>query len=142
MRLPLTQPPSLLLKQEGDLISKGFLHRLIRETTLGSVQYLHLLPLSFAGFQPSEWTGHHQKAYNICMPRPSAVYAALFRMLVSYRRKGRVRSSLIAELELLVNYHLLGLSLGYCVPEDDEGWDEPDMRAREKKAVCMLRNRY
>ncbi|KAI0808918.1 hypothetical protein BC629DRAFT_1282336 [Irpex lacteus] len=140
MRLPLTQPPSLLLKREGDLISKGFPHRLSRETTLGSVQYLHLLPLSFAGFQPSEWTEHHQKAYTICMPRLSAVYAALFRILASYRRKGHVCSSLTAELELLVNCDLLGLSLGYHVPEDDKGWDEPNMRAREKNAVCMLRN--
>ncbi len=140
MRLPFTQPPSLLLKQEDNLISKGFLHRLTRKTTPGSVQYLHLLFLSFAGFQPSEWTEHHQKAYIIRMPWPSAVYAALFRMLTSYRRKDRVRSSLIAELELLVNYHLLGLSLGYRVPEDDEGWDESDMDVREEKVVCMVRN--
>lgn len=140
MQLPLTLPPSLLLKTEGDLISKGRLHRLTRNTEPGSVQYLHLLPLSFAGFEPSEWTTDRHPSYTVFVPRPSAAYAAILRIMASYPRQGPVRLSLEAEVELLLDYHFLDLQLGYIDPDDDEARTALDVDSRVEKAVCTVRN--
>ncbi|KAI0089717.1 hypothetical protein BDY19DRAFT_992690 [Irpex rosettiformis] len=143
MHLPLTSPPSLLVETQGDLITKGRLHRLTRAATLGSVQFLHLVPLSFAGpFLPSELTEERHETYTLSIPRPSAVYASLLRIIASCPRGDcPTRRSLGAELELLVNYHLLGLPMGYRVPaeDDDEAWDALDLDGRAERAVCTVR---
>ncbi|KAI0089704.1 hypothetical protein BDY19DRAFT_888854 [Irpex rosettiformis] len=137
--LPLTPPPPLLVDTVGDLITKGYLHRLTHATVPGAVQYLHLLPLSFAGFRTSELVEEHHPSYTLSVPRPSAVYACLLRIMASYpRRNSPVRGYLEAELELLVNYHLIDLQIGYLDSEDEESWDALGMDAKVENAACTV----
>ena len=145
MGLPLVSPPSLLAKTEGELVTKARLHRLTCAPVFGDAQYLHLLPLSIADFHPSELVEERHPSYSLLVPRQSAVYACIMRIMAAYPRgtsSTGIRGSLGSELELLVNYNLLELPLGYRTPDgdDDEAWQELDIDGRVDKAVCVLRN--
>lgn len=148
MHLPLSSPPPLLAYMEGDLVTKGRLHRLTRSTAQEDVQYLNLLPLSFGGLLPSELSEQRFKTYSLFVPRQSAVYACILRILATYPRSNSpVRESLTAELELLINYNLLELPLGYRTPDDDDDDRDDDQRyglsdmdERVEKAVSTVRN--
>lgn len=153
LHLPLTSPPSLLACTEGDLVTQGRLHRLTRFTGSEGAQYLNLLPLSFGGFLPSELEEQRFKTYTLSIPKQSAVYACILRLISTYpRRNSPVRESLTAELELLVNYNLLELPLGYRTPDTDrddkddkaEGenydeWEALGIDERVEKAVRTVR---
>ena len=154
MHLPLSPPPPLLAYMEGVLVTEGRLHRLTRSTAQEDAQYLNLLPLSFGGFLPSELNEQRFNTYNLFVPRQSAVYACILRIIATYPRSNSpVRGSLTAELELLINYNLLKLPLGYRTPDDDnggadddddedddEGQGLSDLNERVEKAVCTVRN--
>ncbi|KAI0681793.1 hypothetical protein BC835DRAFT_1486575 [Cytidiella melzeri] len=137
MHLPLT----LLLKTEGDLIVKCYLYRLTQGTTLGAVQYLHLFPASFTGYTPSELIQDPHSSYALLVPRPSAVYAAILRLMASYpRRNSPVCMSLKCELELLINYNLLDLQMGYVDPDDEARVVELEFDRRIDEAMRTLRS--
>jgi hypothetical protein len=140
LHLPATPPPTLLLKTSGDLISKGRLYRLTRSSEPGIVQYLHLLPASFVGYTQPELVVQHYSSYTISVPRASAVYASIIRLMATYPRSNwPVRTTLCAELEMYFNHHLLGLPAGSLKCETDEEWAALEIDRRMIEAVCQIR---
>ncbi|KAI0724635.1 hypothetical protein C8T65DRAFT_723847 [Cerioporus squamosus] len=71
------------------------------------------------------------------IPRPSTVYAGILRMMRKYRLLCPERYRLQSDLELLVNYNLLGLDRGFAADEDREafGMDQRIQHAVERIRV-------
>ncbi|KAL1706096.1 hypothetical protein EV121DRAFT_269363 [Schizophyllum commune] len=72
---------------------------------------IHLVPASLPGYtedelEPTPLDGTTATLY---VPRPSAVYAGILRMMLKYRKFCSERYKLQSDLELLVYYNLLGL---------------------------------
>ncbi|KAF8901179.1 hypothetical protein CPB84DRAFT_1815254 [Gymnopilus junonius] len=141
LNLPLSPPHDLLVKSSGDFYSKGRLHRLTRSTTLESVQYLHLFPASFPAYLSSELVKDTSQSpdYTLLVPRASAVYASILRLLASHPRKNpRIRNRLLSDLEMLIHYNLMDLQGGFVDSDDDEQWDTLQMDSRIETAVATV----
>ena len=89
-------------------------------------QHLVLYPLSFATFRPCEILEQSAQYSNlrrcsrILVPRPSAVYASLMRMMLRYPTNSTTWSILHVDVSQLVLYHLLGYTLETISDEEDE----------------------
>lgn len=143
MGLPLSQPPNILTVTSGDLYTLGHLYRLTRSTLMSTVQFLHLFPASFASFAPSELyatPNHISPSLLILVPRAPAIYSSLMRIMSRYPRNWRARTTLAAQLELLINYHLLGYHLedGYVDMEDEELCKELNVDRRVTDAIALV----
>ena len=131
---------------DGDFHAKGHFHRITHSTLESSVQHLVLYPLSFSSLDWSEVTKqapYHirpsPRCENIFVPRPSAVYASLIRIMLSYPRYCSTRTNLESDLSELIGYHLLGLENGYVDPDDDESWQSLEISRRITEAVLSVR---
>lgn len=123
MGLPLQTPSEFSLLTRGDMEAKGRSH-LIRRSAFN--HRLVVYPLSFAAFrsceiseQPVQYSKLHRCSH-ILVPRPSAVYASLMRMMRRYPTHSTNWSTLRAEMADLHLYHLLGYTLETISDEDDE----------------------
>ena len=144
--LPVWPPSKLLMQSEGDFSAKGIYHRISRSTLPSSVSSIALFPLSFSTLLPSELERkppHHIRPSTRCpsilVPRPSAVYASLIRMMAKYPRYCSTRTVLASDLSELVGYNFLDLQLGYIDPEDEELWEKLDVDGRIHRAVAQVR---
>ena len=141
MRLPLTTPQNYLLLSEGDFLRRGRMHRVSRRTDLHGIQCIHLMPASLPAYAPEELepTPLRDTSVTLYAPRPSAVYAGIFRMMLKYRRHCAERRVLQSDLELLVNYNLLGLDnvKGFAMEGNDEALG---MDRRIEAAVERIRS--
>lgn len=89
-------------------------------------QHLVLYPLSFSAFRPCELLeqpvqySNLRRCERILVPRPSAVYASLMRMMLRYPTNSTTWSVLRVDMSQLVLYHLLGYTLETISDEEDE----------------------
>ncbi|KAI5833546.1 hypothetical protein K523DRAFT_361038 [Schizophyllum commune Tattone D] len=110
MGLPLTTLPNHLINNEGDFLRRSRLHRVTQATDCYRLQCIHLVPASLPGYtedelEPTPLDGTTATLY---VPRPSAVYAGILRMMRKYRKFCSERYKLQSDLELLIYYNLLG----------------------------------
>lgn len=117
----------LSLETEGDMRAKGHFYRLKQSATTPVLdQHLVLYPLSFAAFRPCEISeqpaqySNLRRCSRILVPRPSAVYASLMRMMLRYPTNSTTWSVLWVDVGQLVLYHLLGYTLETISDEEDE----------------------
>jgi len=122
--------------------AKGHFYRIKQSATMPVLdQHLVLYPLSFAAFRPCEISeqpaqySNLRRCSRILVPRPSAVYASLMRMMLRYPTNSTTWSVLRADMSQLVLYHLLGYTLETI--SDDE--DEEDENRRIDAAVEVVR---
>ncbi|KAF4613878.1 hypothetical protein D9613_007534 [Agrocybe pediades] len=143
--LPITPPSKFLKAVYGDLCNKGRFHRITKTKLPSGIQNIVIYPLSFTTLDPSEMTleqpNHMQpsRCGPILVPRPSAVYASLVRMIVRCPQYSRIRTSLQSELSELIGYHLLRLEDGYVNPEDEETCEDVGIDRRIATAVSLVR---
>ncbi|KAK7036753.1 hypothetical protein VNI00_011419 [Paramarasmius palmivorus] len=137
--LPAFYPDNTL---QGDFLTLAKTHRITRSTAPGLLQYLSLLPASFASFTPEELSEIHilppkgssfDHTLHIYSPRPSAVYSCLFRALSRYPRSARTRGTLLADLAELIRYNLLKATCfnEETIDDDAEEYnvdDDPDVQ--------------
>jgi hypothetical protein len=110
-----------MIVTEGDLMDIIRLYRLTSEFKLESLQYLHILPASFAGYIPRELVLRHIPSYVLSIPEPSAVYASNIHIMVCHPPVASpVLITLEAEPHTLIVYHLLGIPAGSLRRETDE----------------------
>ncbi|THU96255.1 hypothetical protein K435DRAFT_858749 [Dendrothele bispora CBS 962.96] len=130
--LPIDQPASFVFGKEGDFMKLGKIHRITRSSLPGKVRYLILLPSSFASFAPEELHKipvyppkalHDHEPVYISSPRPSAVYAFLFRALARYPRAAHTRHELLSDLAELIRYDMYKMM---CFNEEGEDSDDYD----------------
>ncbi|THH16508.1 hypothetical protein EW146_g4140 [Bondarzewia mesenterica] len=147
MGLPLSPPAPILVKSSGDFFSKGHLHRLTRSTSLGLVQYLILLPLSFASYTSSELdllpritSLPSPTSQTILVPQPTAVYASILRAMAAYPRWSPTRQTLESNLSELIGYHLYDLQEGYVDIDDEELCQTLEVDRRVKDAVQVVKS--
>ncbi|KAL4250063.1 hypothetical protein ABKN59_004914 [Abortiporus biennis] len=143
----LIQPPAspLLAQTEGDMHNMGRHYLVTTYTTLSSSQQIILYPLSYTSLQhaeliksiPSHIT--NSRCSSILIPRPSAVYASLIRMMLRYPQYCSTRTVLESDISELVGYHLLSMDDGYADPEDDEEWEELEVDNRSSEALQLVR---
>ena len=138
MHLPLATLPSYVVSSEGDLLRLGRLHRVSRHTDPFGIQCLHLMPASLPEYTDNELEPIQSSVTSVMLyaPRPSAVYAGILRMMRKYRMHCSERYRLQSDLELLVNYNLLGLEKGFAVEADFEALG---MDQRVETAVERIR---
>ncbi|KAI4525033.1 hypothetical protein K525DRAFT_252679 [Schizophyllum commune Loenen D] len=110
MGLPLTTLPNHLINNEGDFLRRSRLHRVTQAIDCYRLQCIHLVPASLPGYtedelEPTPLDGTTATLY---VPRPSAVYAGILRMMRKYRKFCSERYKLQSDLELLIYYNLLG----------------------------------
>ncbi|RPD55651.1 hypothetical protein L226DRAFT_617047 [Lentinus tigrinus ALCF2SS1-7] len=133
MHLPIATLPNWVV---GDLLRLGRLHRVSRYTDPLRIQSIHLMPASLPGYTEDELEPIPLDKTEVILyiPRPSAVYAGILRMMRKYRLFCPERYRLQSDLELLVNYNLLGLDRGYVADEDCEalGMDQRIQHAVER----------
>lgn len=147
MGLPLSPPWDLLCKVEGDIYTKGTRHRLSRSSAPADVQHLVLYPASFVSLNPEElYTatsihfGRSLSTIKVLVPRPSAVYGWILRMMLKYPRYCSVRTVLDSDLSELVSYHLLDVQEGYVNPDENpELWEELRMEGRMSSACEVVK---
>jgi hypothetical protein len=127
MGLPLTPPPPLSLKTNGDFFSKPHLHRITLSTALSSVQFLMLYPRSFPAFIPSEPISAppltsltSPQCHTILHPAQAAVYASILRIMLAYPRYCSTWRVLNSDLSELIGYNLYDLQIGYVDIDDEE----------------------
>ena len=123
MGLPLQTPSEFSLLTRGDMEAKGRSH-LLRKLTFDYC--LVVYPLSFAAFrhyelseQPVQYSRLHRCSH-ILVPRPSAVFASLMRMMRRHPTNSSNWCTLRAEMADLHLYHLLGYTLETINDEEDE----------------------
>lgn len=134
--LPLSTPDPFLIATEGDFYSKAILHRLTESTKNGSVRYIALYSSSLISFTPPElslftactherFTGIKTLPVEVLVPRPSAVYASLMRLLYQCPRGNSTRSTLQSDLSQLIMHHLYGMSdfVGDTEESNEIDWD-------------------
>ncbi|EPQ55148.1 hypothetical protein GLOTRDRAFT_121418 [Gloeophyllum trabeum ATCC 11539] len=134
MTLPVATLPNSVVSTEGDFLRRGRLHRVTRATDCFGMQCLHLMPAPLPGYteddlEPAPLDGTSLTMY---VPRPSAVYAGILRMMLKYPRWCAEQYKLQADLELLVYYNMLGpekMSAGYELEERE--MDRRGMEAAE-----------
>lgn len=103
-------------------------------------QYIVLYPLSFSTLHPFELSetssqySESEHSSHILVPRPSAVYASLIRMVHLYPTHSSTSSILLSDLSELVTYHLLGYTLE-TLNYEDSGSDVDDDDARRLDAA-------
>jgi hypothetical protein len=146
MGLPRSSPPELLLNTGGDFYAKGRLHRLTRSEMVGPVQYLILYPLSFSSFSLSELTPAPRltslaspRCHTVLVPRPSAVYASILRMMLRYKQYCPTRSVLKSDLSELIGYNLYDLQGGYVDVDDEELCEQLQVDRRIDDAVQYVK---
>lgn len=138
MGLPLQTPSKFSLQTGGDMEAKGRSH-LLRRLTFD--YHLVVYPLSFAAFRHYELSEQPVKysklrrCSHILVPRPSAVYASLMRMMRRYPTNSSNWCTLRAEMADLHLYHLLGYTLETITDEEDE----EDENKRVDAAVETIR---
>jgi len=144
--LPFWPPSRLLMQTEGDFSTKGLYHRITRSTLPSSISSINLFPFSFSTLLPSEIETkppHHVRPSSriptILVPRRSAVYASLIRMMTKYPQYCATRTVLASDLSELVSYDFLDLQCGYVDPDDDALWNELDIDGRIQRAVALAR---
>ncbi|PPR02497.1 hypothetical protein CVT24_002046 [Panaeolus cyanescens] len=144
--LPLSKPSRLHMLSEGDMAAKGIHHRISRSTLPSSVSHIVLYPLSFSTVLPSELERrpplHISSSYRcptIMVPRRTATYASLIRMMSRYSQHCATRTLLSSDLSELVGYDLLSLEGGYVDPEDSAEWERLDIDGRIQRAVALVR---
>jgi hypothetical protein len=144
--LPFWPPSGLLVKTEGDFSVKGLYHRITRSILPSSISSICLFPLSFSTLLPSELETkppHHLRPSSRCptilVPRPSAVYASLIRMMAKYPQYCATRTVLASDLSELVCYDFLDLQDGFTDPDDDALWKELDGDGRIERAIALIR---
>ncbi|KAH9959319.1 hypothetical protein BC827DRAFT_1214348 [Russula dissimulans] len=130
--LSLRAPSKLSVATEGDMSTKGrffYIPSAIPSGIIVIERHLVIYPLSFAEFRSCEiseqWVQYSQlhRCTRILVPRPSAVYASLMRMMLRYPKNSSTWSTLEVDLSHLMLYHLLGYTLE-TVNEEDEKEDE------------------
>ncbi|KIY65958.1 hypothetical protein CYLTODRAFT_399616 [Cylindrobasidium torrendii FP15055 ss-10] len=136
MHLPLASPRRLLLQTCGDFEGMGYLHRVTNSTTDASMQCLHLYPSSFLSYTDDELQKIFIDDVPALIPRASAVYAGMIRMMSKYVRWTSERYKLQSDLELSVNYHLLKIEK---IPIDEEEMEMLDLDLRVKEAEENIR---
>ncbi|KDQ28937.1 hypothetical protein PLEOSDRAFT_1112006 [Pleurotus ostreatus PC15] len=134
--LPLTSPLLTNANTEGKFVTLSRLHRITTSTAPGSQQFLQLLPASFAGLAPSDLIPSPSTEARIRIPRESAVYACLLRILALSPRHDSTRRQALSDLSMLTMYHMYGME-GYSedddnlAPEDDPAIQGALARVRE-----------
>ncbi|KAJ8488059.1 hypothetical protein ONZ45_g14102 [Pleurotus djamor] len=138
MNLPIPTLPNYLLRAGGDFLRLGRLHRVTQATDRLSMQCIHLLPASLLGYAEDELETAliEGTPITIYVPRPSAVYAAILRMMPTYRRWCAEQSKLQSDLLMLIYYDLLGLEK---VPAGHEPIEDAVMEKRSEVAVERVR---
>jgi len=127
--LSLQLPSKFSLATEGDMSAKGRFFRIPPPIT-ATERHLVIYPLSFAELRSceiSEQQAQYSKLHcctRILVPRPSAVYASLMRMILRYPAYSATRSTLEVELSQLILYHLLEHDLETVNAEEDEDEDK------------------
>jgi hypothetical protein len=111
-------------------------------------QHIVLYPLSFAALCPSELSeepaqySEQHRCSHILVPRPSAVYASLMRMMLRYPTNSTTWSILLADIAELALYHLMGYTLETISSEDedeDDGAESEDENGRVDAAISTIR---
>ncbi|CCM00050.1 uncharacterized protein FIBRA_02076 [Fibroporia radiculosa] len=142
--LPLSPPSDFMLKVESDMVARGHFYRISHFTAPSSIQRLVLYPLSFASIQFPELSKapplhlSPSRCLDVLVPRPSAVFASIMRIMLCYPQYCRMRTMLEADMSELIMYHLLGYTLEDA-DGDDEDQSEDDNR-RVTAAVQVIRN--
>jgi hypothetical protein len=122
--------------------AKGRHYRIKQSANPTLEHHLVIYPLSFAAFrpceiseQPAQYSNLH-RCSRIRVPRPSAVYASLLRMMLRYPASSSACESfvLLADISQLVLYHLMGYTL-----ETISGDDEEDENRRVAAALETIR---
>jgi hypothetical protein len=134
MGLPLRTP---FLLMEADIQANGRSH-FIRQSVITPLEHrLVVYPLSFAGVrsceiseQPAQYSKLHRCSH-ILVPRPSAVYASLLRIMLRYPPDSMTWSVLLADISLLMLYHLMGYTLETVSDDDEEDEDRRTEAALE-----------
>ncbi|KAF4572657.1 DNA-directed DNA polymerase gamma mip1 [Pleurotus pulmonarius] len=145
--LPLTSPLSTNANTEGKFVTLSRLHRITASTTPGIQQFLQLLPVSFTGLVPCDLipSPSLSKA-SIRIPRESAVYACLIRIIARSSRHDPTRVQAQSDLGMLAMHHMYGME-GYSEEDDDlapdedpavQGALERKKKLREKQAPIPL----
>lgn len=133
--LPLGTPDPFLVKAGGITYTKASLHRLTLSEDPGPVRYLALFPSSYIPFTPIELEAPQPEVDDkLRIPRPSATYAALIRLLASMPSQSRARCALLAELSQLILYHLFRADLSDSYDEDE---DENDYNVETDPTVIQ-----
>ncbi|KAI5892401.1 uncharacterized protein SCHCODRAFT_02688773 [Schizophyllum commune H4-8] len=134
LNLPIAELSDHVVRNEGDFLRLGRLHCITPYTDPYRIQCLHLIPASLPDYRPVELitTRLYVSTVEIHIPRPSAVYAGIIRMMLKYPKFCAERYKLQSDLELLCSHDLLGLKLG----EDDEA---PYVDKRCEDAVERIR---
>jgi len=114
--------------------AKGRYHLVSESATIPSLdQHLVIYPLSFATFRPCEITEQavQYSELHLCsrilVPRPSAVYASVLRMMRRYPTHSSTWTVLRADVAMLIVYHLMGYTPETISDEDDE--EDEDRRS-------------
>ncbi|GBE90121.1 hypothetical protein SCP_1801450 [Sparassis crispa] len=144
--LPLSSPPPLLIETGGDFYTQGHMHRLTPSSSVGLAQHLVLYPSSFASYIPSELSPAPSLiplasplCKSILVPRQSAVYASILRMMQRYPRWSSTRSTLETHLSELIGYNLYDLQDGYVDVDDEESCQALEVDRRVEDAVEIVR---
>lgn len=123
--------------------AKGRFYCNKQSETIHLNQYIALYSLSFSTLYPfelsetpSQYSESHHSSH-ILVPRPSAVYASLIRMVHRYRTPLSTSCTLRSDLSELVLYHLLGYTLE-TLNDDDSGIDVDDDDARRLDAAIFM----
>ncbi|KAF4571679.1 hypothetical protein EYR36_009022 [Pleurotus pulmonarius] len=127
--LPLTPPLLMNANTEGKFVTLSRLHRITASTAPGSQRFLQLLPASFAGLAPSDLIPSPSSSKMVVrIPRESAVYACLIRIIALSPRHDPTRVQALSDLAMLTMHHLYGME-GYNEEEDNLDPDEdPDVQ--------------
>ncbi|THH15917.1 hypothetical protein EW146_g4641 [Bondarzewia mesenterica] len=146
MGLPLSPPAPILVKSSGDFFTKARLHRLTRSTPLGLVQYLILLPISFASYTSSELdllpritSLPSPTSRTLLVPQSTTVYASILRAMAAYPRWSPTRQTLESNLSELIGYNLYDLQGGYVDIDDDDLCHLLEVDRRVKDAIQVVK---
>ncbi|KDQ24263.1 hypothetical protein PLEOSDRAFT_1113730 [Pleurotus ostreatus PC15] len=122
--LPLTHPLSTNANTEGKFVTLSRLHRITASTTPDSQRFLQLLPASFAGLAPSDLIPSLSPSKpSIRIPRESAVYACLIRIIALSPRHDPTRVQALSDLGMLAMHHIYGMD-GYSDEDDNLAPDD------------------
>ena len=134
----------LLNKTEGEFELKASFFELNEPATLGQTQRLALYPSSFCSFFDNELTTE-QRQYTvsrestILVPKPSAVYASMIRMMATYPEYCVERTILCSDLSELINHHLYGLDEDTLDTEEEDFDEKYEMSRRLSDADSVVR---
>ena len=136
---------SLFYRTEGDFESKGRFFQLNETVDVGQIQRLALYPSSFCPFLESELTSESRQNVvadsksSILVPKPSAVYASMLRVMAVYPEYCVERTVLCSELSELINHHLYGLDESTLDTEEEDFDNKYNMERRVMDAERTVR---